>query len=60
MTFAKAYQQLFDNFVQERNIDLDDRYWTNEQRTEWAGLFAKLQTDWDRQNLLGHEVSSGD
>lgn len=58
MSYATAYSLLFDNFVQERNLDLDDRYWPQEIRMEWAEIFSKFQISWEREQLFPQSSES--
>lgn len=43
MTYAQAYQKLFDNFVKSNNLDLDDSYWPASAKADFAKRFRELQ-----------------
>jgi hypothetical protein len=42
-TFLQQYQALFDTFTQERGLDEDDLYWSEEQRNEFKIEYEKLR-----------------
>lgn len=42
-TFLQQYQVLFDTFIQERGLDEDDLYWSEEQRNEFKIEYEKLR-----------------
>jgi hypothetical protein len=48
-SYADEYQEMFDNFVFENNLDLDDKYWTIEQRIEWDRIYTSFQYRWKRE-----------
>lgn len=51
-SYAEEYQQLFDEFVSEHNLEFDDKYWTPEQRIEWAQIYLSFQQLWQRDSML--------
>ena len=51
-SYAEEYQQLFDKFISENNLEFDDNYWTLEERAEWAQLYLSFQQRWHRNSML--------
>lgn len=51
-TYDREYQKMFDEFVYSRNLDLDDKYWSEHDKQDWKLLFAALQKEWNRPSLL--------
>jgi hypothetical protein len=51
-SYADEYKELFDKFVFENNLDLDDKFWTIEQRKEWAQIFTSFQYRWRRESFF--------
>lgn len=52
MDYAKAYQLMFNQFVEERNLDLDDKNWSETDKIDWNGLYVQLQAEYRRIPLL--------
>ena len=51
-TNVREYQQMFDEFVYSRNLDLDDRYWSEQDKQDWKRIYSELQIKWNRPPLL--------
>ncbi len=51
MTFLEAYQTFFDNFVQKRNLDLDDSSWDADTKAIFAAGYNELLVAYNRQPL---------
>lgn len=49
--YSKAYQEMFDDFVTQNKLDLDDRYWPEAKRIEWTRLHETFQLAWGRRIL---------
>ncbi|MFC9475841.1 hypothetical protein ACFTS5_26955 [Nocardia sp. NPDC056952] len=43
---SKASGDQFENFYRSRNLDMDERYWTAEQRAEFKQEADKLTAEW--------------
>lgn len=50
-SYAEEYQEIFDKFIYENNLDLDDKYWAVEQRKEWDQIYSSLQQRWKRDPI---------
>ena len=40
--YVKAYQDMFDSFVQTRNLDLDDQYWSDKDKLDFQKMYEEL------------------
>jgi hypothetical protein len=52
MDYPQAYALLFNQFVEERNLDLDDTNWSENDKLDWAERYGQLQTEYRRIPLL--------
>lgn len=51
MTFGQAYQSFFDLFTQERNLDLDDSYWSESDKAAFRAGYNNLLVAYNRTPL---------
>jgi hypothetical protein len=48
--FVKEYQDMFDSFVQTRNLDLDDEYWSDKDKADFDKMYQDLYKKYNRES----------
>jgi hypothetical protein len=48
MTFIEAYQALVKAFIEDRGLDYDDTFWTQDDRIAFKDAYDKLLIAYDR------------
>lgn len=44
--YTRAAKKLFDDFVLERGLDIDEGSWSEKDEADFAALANKLDTEW--------------
>lgn len=60
MDYPQAYAEIFANFVEIHNLDLDSQYWPEELKREWKSIFNEFQLTWERVDLLAESSATED
>jgi len=48
--FVKEYQDMFDSFVQTRDLDLDDEYWSDKDKADFQEMYQDLSKKYNRES----------